>query len=96
MYYNISSATCRNNTCFNHHREYDIFTKCITFIEITQIAIHKNRKLFTNELPQPTVRTDKKNFTSLSGSEEWKFIKVNIDNSEDTYQVREFKFHLNE
>lgn len=43
-----------------------------------------------------TVRTDKKNFTSLSGSEEWKFIKVNIDNSEDTYQVREFKFHLNE
>ncbi|XP_065926189.1 uncharacterized protein [Magallana gigas] len=34
-----------------------------------------------------TVRTDKKNFTSLSGSEEWKFIKVNIDNSEDTYQI---------
>lgn len=40
------------------------------------------------------IRTDKKNLTTLSGSEEWKFIKVNIDNSEDTYQVREFKLHF--
>lgn len=31
------------------------------------------------------VRIDKKNFIFFFGSEEWKFIKVNIDNLEDIY-----------
>nr|XP_034314022.1 uncharacterized protein LOC105317187 [Crassostrea gigas] len=33
------------------------------------------------------ISTDKQNLTSLSSSDEWKLIKVNIDYSNDTYQI---------
>ena len=33
------------------------------------------------------ISTDKQNLTSLSSSDEWKFIKVNIDYSTESYQV---------